>query len=64
MFYYKLEWKPEFCETVIEESEENNNEFKTDCLCKELNPTTVISDIENIFSNSDIGKVFSEQGLS
>ena len=34
------------------------------CLCKTLNPTTIITDLKGIFSDSKIDEVFSGEGLS
>lgn len=59
---FKKEWKGEFCETVITETNEGIK--KTQCECRTLNPTTVIADVENIFQNSQINEVFSEKGIT
>lgn len=56
------EWKGEFCETII--TEIIPGEKIAECECKKLSPTTVIADVENIFQNSQISEVFSDEGLS
>lgn len=60
-FYIFLGWYDLGCETLIKENDDGV-QF-SECSCKNLSPTTVVSDIENIFSNSKVGEVFSDQGL-
>jgi hypothetical protein len=36
----------------------------TQCLCKNLGPTTVVADVDSLFTNSNIGEIFSAGGLS
>lgn len=33
-------------------------------MCKSLGPTTIVSDVENLFGETNIGKIFSLAGLS
>lgn len=57
-----IEWTAEFCETVVVENDNGSKHSK--CECKTLNPTSVISDVDNIFKNSDVKKVFSTEGVT
>lgn len=62
IYYFTiLEWSAEFCETV--EKENDNGEKYSTCKCHNLKPTTVVNDVENIYQNSEVKKVFSTKGL-
>lgn len=55
------DWKSINCET--DKQEISSGKFNIQCKCKELTATTIVSDVENIFSDSKVNEVFSSEGL-
>ena len=52
-------WKNELCFTVVSGEVPGS----VTCQCKSLSPTTVVNDINGLFSDSKIDEVFSDDGL-
>lgn len=58
------EWENIGCITKIVEDEINSSDKnKVECDCKDLHPTTIINDFEDILGDNNSEEVFSQKGL-
>lgn len=60
-YIINVEWDNLSCETIKTNNENGNPRFE--CKCKELSVSTIVNDIEYLFTTSKVGDVFSDKGL-
>ena len=55
-------WSAELCKTQIDE--DSSGKSTVSCLCKTVDPVTVVEDLKGLLSDSKVDEVFSSEGIS
>ena len=56
-------WTPKECKTQLVEDEETEV-TRVQCLCKTVNPVTLVEDTDDFFGDNKLDEVFSGEGLA